>query len=539
MPNITTAPNVVVIPARTDPNLQPTESGAPLVRVAAYCRVSTSEEEQRNSYATQVQYYTEFIESQPNWQLVGIFADEGISGTGTEKRTEFNKMVKMARKHKIDLILCKSISRFARNTLDCLKYVRELKELGVNVKFEKENLETMDGSSEFYMSLYATFAQAESESISKNVTWGIEKSFQAGKVRYQMRNTLGYRMGSDGKPVIVEEEAEIVRKIFSMFADGISMGKIANYMTEHHVPRRNGDTFWSRANVNFILRNEKYVGDAILQKSYTVNCLTHERKVNTGKKHKYFLRDCHDPIIDRDTWDRVHLELARRSAEMKGRHPGKKYAKKYCFSEILTCSCCGGKYKRTIWRNGDKKMGVWRCGTRMEGSKKICGKSPSLHEDKLQRAVVGVVNEMIEEPERVEMAIRSAMEQCRTEITEIDIFIAETTTEIQSIGTRRDEILEIITGAAFDQFKEELRDLNRRELEGKDRLEQLQIQKESVQLRIKKAVTAREMFSCMMPLECFDEEVIPKLVERIDVVSKTEIRIVFRGGVEVEGKVEK
>lgn len=175
----------------------------------------------------------------------------------------------------------------------------------------------------------------------------------------------------------------------------------------------------------------------------------------------------------------------------------------------------------------------------MEGSKKICGKSPSLHEDQLQRAVVGIVNEMIEEPERVEMAIRQTMEQCRTEIGEIDVSIAETTTEIENISTRRDEILEIITGAAFDQFKEELRYLNRRELEGKDRLEQLQIQKEGIQLRIKKAVTAREMFMNMMPLECFDEEVVPKLVERIDVVSKTEIRVVFRGGVEVEGKVEK
>ena len=229
------ASNVTMIPALSPAELK--HSKYKQIRVAAYCRVSTDSEEQANSYQVQIEYYTNLINSNPEWTLAGIFADEGISGTGTAKRTEFNKMIKMARKHKIDLILCKSISRFARNTVDCLDYVRELKDLGVNVKFEKENIETMSAMSEFSITLYASFAQAESESISKNVTWGIEKSFQSGKVRYQMRNTLGSRM-ADGKPEIVESEAEVVREIFRMFADGHSMGEIATMVASKGMAAR-------------------------------------------------------------------------------------------------------------------------------------------------------------------------------------------------------------------------------------------------------------------------------------------------------------
>lgn len=534
----TTTPAVTLIPAKSKPVLV-AESGTAITRVAAYCRVSTDEEEQQNSYATQVQYYTDYISANPDWELVGIFADEGISGTGTAKRTEFNKMIKMARKHKIDLILCKSISRFARNTVDCLDYVRELKALGVNVKFEKENIETFAASSEFAITLYASFAQAESESISKNVTWGIEKAFQSGKVRYQMRNTLGYKM-ENGKPVIIEDEAEVVRQIFRMFADGHSMGEIATTMTVKGIPRRNGRTDWTRTNIHHILINEKYVGDAIMQKSYTVDCLTHERKKNSGEKTKYYLRDCHDAIIDRDTWDRVHLELARRSAEMKGRHPGKKYVKKYCFSDLLTCPYCGGKYKRTMWKLGEgRTVGVWRCGTRLDHGKKLCSRGASIHEDKLQRTVLMIVNDMIENPDAVENAITDTMEKCRTEIESIDTEMAEIAAEIERIGARRNDILEVITGAAFEQFKTELKEMNGRELELKGKAEQLQIRKEGVQLGIKKAVTARELFMNMMPLNEFDDSMIPKLVERIDVVDKKTIRVVFRGGVEVEGTIEK
>lgn len=282
-------------------------------KVGAYCRVSTTQSDQRHSYEAQTAYFRQLFANSNTEELVDIYADDGISGTQTANRTEFNRMIKLCRRRRIDLILCKSISRFARNTVDCLDYVRELKSLGIAVIFEKENINTLSASSEFEISLYTSFAQAESESISRNVTWGIERSFREGNVRYCMNQTLGYRMGDDGKPYIIEEEAKAVRDIFKMFADGHSMREIADEMTIRGVVRRNGSSQWNRAHINNILRNEKYVGDAILQKSYTVDCLTHERAMNYGQKPKYLVQDCHDAIINRDTWDKVRLELARRS----------------------------------------------------------------------------------------------------------------------------------------------------------------------------------------------------------------------------------
>ncbi len=253
MSEIKTAANVTLIPAKEQANSVYTGKK---LRVAAYARVSTDETEQLNSFGVQIAYYTDYITSRPEWQMVGIFADEGSSGTQTENRTQFNRMIELCRKGKIDLILCKSISRFARNTVDCLDFVRELKRLNVAVQFEKENINTLSVSSEFAITLYASFAQAESESISRNITWGIEKSFKEGNVRYQMRYTLGYRL-VDGIPQIIEDEAVIVREIFSLFADGMSMRKIAAHLTEEGSAGRHGSTVWNRDHLNAILKSEK------------------------------------------------------------------------------------------------------------------------------------------------------------------------------------------------------------------------------------------------------------------------------------------
>ena len=233
------------------------------------------------------------------------------------------------------------------------------------------------------------------------------------------------------------------------------------------------------------------------------------------------------------------MEFARRSAETKSRNYGRKYAKHYCLSDILVCPYCGGKYKRTQWKIGEQCKGVWRCGTRLEHGKKLCVKGASLHEDKLQRSILEVVNNMIENPERVETAIMETLEKYRIEIQIIDSKMAFVNAELENISARRDEILEVITGAVFEHFKEELKEMNGKELELKKELEQLQIQKDAVQFAVKKAVTARELFCNMLPLDEFDEKMIPKLVERIEVKSKTEIAVIFRGGVEVSNAVEK
>jgi len=359
-------------------------------KVAAYCRVSTDEDNQQNSYRTQIAYYKSVIAANPDWEMVAIYADEGLSGTQTKNRTQFNRMIRMCRRGKIDIILCKSISRFARNTVDCLVYVRELKSRGITVIFEKENINTMAVNSEFTLSLYASFAQAESESISKNITWGIEKSFRDGKIRYRLEQTLGYRLGADGKPEIVEEEATHVREIFRMFAEGFSMGQIANRMTELGVVRRCGSAIWSRKNVEMILRNEKYIGQVILQKTFTKDCLTHKRIRNTGQKPQYVYDHAHPAIIDEETFHKVQQEFLRRSQEAEQKKNAalrRKEHTRYALNGLLTCPWCGENYRRVIWKNGDTRYGVWRCGNRLEGGKLRCEKSVSLKETELQKTL--------------------------------------------------------------------------------------------------------------------------------------------------------
>lgn len=299
---------------------------------------------------------------------MGIFADEGISGTQTKKRTEFNKMIRLCKKQKIDLILCKSISRFARNTVDILEYVRQLKELGIGVLFEEQNINTLNMTSEFMIALYGSFAQAESESISKNVTWGVEKSFREGKVRYSYHNLYGYIKGTDGKPEIVPHEAEIVRTINKLFLEGMSLEGIAQYLNIKEIPTKLGKS-WTRAGIQSILSNEKYVGDALLQKTYTVDCITHKAAKNNGERAKYLVTDAHKAIIDRDMYNLVQQELARRSSLRRKSDKAKSeqgtYSSKYALTERLICGECGSAYKRVVWNIHGKKCPVWRCISRL------------------------------------------------------------------------------------------------------------------------------------------------------------------------------
>ena len=529
----TPTPNITLIPAKR--NVVNDSPGGARKRVAAYCRVSTEQENQQNSYATQIAYYSDYINNNPDWQLVGIFADEGLSGTQTENRTEFNKMIKMARKHKIDLILCKSISRFARNTVHCLDYVRELKSLGVTVIFEKENINTDRMDSEFAITLYASFAQAESESISKNVTWGIEKAFKEGKVRYVLNNMLGYKMGENGVPEIIEDEAETVRIIFRMYAEGYSSIQIAKYLRENGYKRKNGETNWDRNHVYQILQNEKYAGDAILQKSYTVNCITHERADNNGQKPKYYVQDCHPAIIDRATYDKVRLELEKRRLDAKrGIRKRGKYHSKYCLSRLLVCPYCGGGYRRTTWTIKGEKIGVWRCGNRLD--KKPCPKSPSYHEDVLQESIIAAINSMIGTDD-IEAAVQKGVESLHAEMARADAEITSLTEKIAEVERSRDAILETVSGSMFEQMSAELKDLNKEEHDIAVRIETLKAQQENNRRSILKAGTAVELFRGMEPLTAFDENVIDSLIEKVEAIGKGKIAVTFCGGFRVEHQI--
>ncbi|WP_294469538.1 recombinase family protein [uncultured Ruminococcus sp.] len=532
MSDIKTAANVTLIPAKEQANNVYTGKK---MRVAAYARVSTDETEQLNSFGVQIAYYTDYIGSRPDWQMIGIFADEGISGTQTENRTQFNRMIELCRKGKIDLILCKSISRFARNTVDCLDYVRELKRLNVAVQFEKENINTLSVSSEFAITLYASFAQAESESISRNITWGIEKSFKEGNVRYQMRYTLGYRL-VDGVPQIIEDEAAIVREIFTLFAGGMSMRKIAERLTEKGAARRNGSTVWNRDHVNAILKNEKYVGDAILQKYYTVDCLTHQSAKNNGQKPKYLVQNCHAPIIDRETWDKVQLELSRRSAMTKGNARGGRYRTEYALSELLVCGNCGCNYKRVLWKSGSNKRAVWRCKSTLDGGKARCD-SPSLHEEALHSAIVRAINAQILDSSGFDRQSSISANSLENENADLERRISAISTRLEDIESERNSLLADISAIPANILGNNLKLLHTEEQELKAELDELNRKRDSGRHDMYRIKAARELTHGIEALGEFDNDLVRQLVEEITVKRVDRVVVKFCGGEKVTVKV--
>ncbi len=368
-------------------------------RVAAYCRVSTDSEEQLNSYAAQKNYYTQKIEENPDWEMAGVFADEGITGTSMKKRAEFNRMIAACKRGRIDMILTKSASRFARNTVDCLKVIRALKARGIGVIFEKENINTLTESSEFLITLFSSFSQAESESMSLNIRPGIEQSMREGNIPFQYSRTLGYRRGPDGKPEIDPEEAETVRLIYTRYLEGRSLGNIQRELIEKEIPTAEGIQGWSRQVIQNILTSEKYIGDGLRQKTYTTGPIGNKKVVkNTGERPMYYTQNHHSAIIPRDIFYRVKEEMARRNSKRKvmqkrGKTEQGKYSAKYALSELLVCGECGTPYKRCTWARNGKKRIVWRCVSRLEFGTKYCHNSPTLDEDRLHRAIVAALNE--------------------------------------------------------------------------------------------------------------------------------------------------
>ena len=305
-------PRVIIIPAK--PELAQEAAVKRQLRVAAYCRVSTEEEEQASSYEAQCQYYTDKIMSNKEWTMAGIFADEGISGTSTKKRTEFLRMIRQCRQKKIDLILTKSIQRFARNTLDCINYTRILRQLGIGVLFEKENMNSLPLDSEFMITMYGAMAQSESESISGNVKWGKKRAMEAGKVSIAYKNLYAYEKGADGKPAPIPAQAEIVRELYTRYLAGASLRELKDWLEHGKQPTVAGGTAWSITAVKGILTNEKYCGDVLLQKTFSTDVISKKVVKNTGQLPKYLIQNHHEGIVTREQFQAVQAELARRSA---------------------------------------------------------------------------------------------------------------------------------------------------------------------------------------------------------------------------------
>lgn len=364
-------------------------------KVAGYARVSTDSEEQQTSYEAQVSYYTEYIQKRDDWEFAGVYTDQGISATNMKHRDGFNRMIADALDGKIDLIVTKSVSRFARNTVDSLTTVRKLKEKGVEVYFEKENIYTLDSKGELFITIMSSLAQEESRSISENVTWGQRKRMADGKVTMPYGRFLGYRKGEDGFPEIVPEEAEVVKLIYKSFIEGLSYYKIAQLLMSRNIPAPAGGEKWYTRTVESILTNEKYKGSALLQKKFTVDFLTKKQKVNEGEVPQYFVEHSHDAIIEPEEFELVQAEIERR----KGL--GKEYSGSSIFSAKLVCSCCGGFFGSKVWHSTSKyRRIIWQCNhkfSKSSGNEKC--KTPHLYEDEIKKRFIEVCNRIASDKE--------------------------------------------------------------------------------------------------------------------------------------------
>lgn len=309
------------------------------LRVAAYCRVSSDSSDQMNSFAAQLNYYTTLINSKDNWTMADIYADAGISGTSAEKRPDFQRLLSDCRRGRIDKILVKSISRFARNAVDCLKTIRALKAIGVGVCFEEQGIDTSEMTGELLTAMFSAIAQKESESISGNMRWSYQHRMKSGKF-ITCKAPFGYHL-KDGMLEVYEPEAEIVRMIFDQYLAGQSKDEIAAHVTTLGIPTRDGKEYWQHSSISYILRNERYVGDALLQKRYTTDTLPYKKKMNHGEREQYYMPQSHPPIIDRETFNAVRELLDRRSITMP-RHERDPLALN------ITCGACGTPFRRTV-----------------------------------------------------------------------------------------------------------------------------------------------------------------------------------------------
>lgn len=530
-------PTVIFIP----PKPEAVRASKRQLRVAAYCRVSTDDEEQLTSYEAQKNYYTDKIMTNKEWTMAGIFADEGITGTSARKRPEFLRMIRQCKQGKIDIVLTKSISRFARNTVDCLNYVRALKELGIAVIFEKENMNTLEIDSEILITMLGAFAQSESESISANVRWGKRQAMKEGKAIINYKHLYGYRKGADGKPEILPEQAEIVRKIYDLFLSGTPIRGILEYMNANKIPNISGESQWAKNAVNSILTNEKYCGDVLLQKTYIDDCINKKVKKNTGQLPMYLVQNHHEGIISRETFDAAQAELSRRNA---GRSPSKKnaptgrsrYSSKYALSDRLYCGECGTRYQRCTWRNRDgSKRIVWRCVSRVDYGNKYCHDSPTLDEEPLHRAILAAINSAVKDKNNIVYNLKAAMEKELAPAAGQQLSLSEIDSQIEQLNTEFSKVLaEASESGDQTTYSDRFRDIMQKQTA-------LKVQRDEIQRMLTESSKAAvHIEQCRQAAETtpsaiteWDEALIRQIVESVTVETDGGIVVVLKSGASI------
>ena len=510
-------------------------------RVAAYCRVSTDSEEQLTSYQNQMRVYTEMIAANKEWEFAGLCADEGISGTRADKRPEFQRMIRDCQNGKIDYIITKSVSRFARNTVECLEYVRSLKAQGIGIFFEEQNIDTLKNESELYLVIYAGFAQSESESISKHITWTYRKKFEEGKVSFQYKNFLGYRKGADSQPEIVPEEAAIVERIYEMFLAGQPVKVIAQTLQAEKIEIPGKNLSFSKNMIMNILRNEKYCGDCILQKTVTVDCISKTRKANQGEAPMYIVENNHPAIISREVFNRVQEELIRRQAlraksDKTSITATGKYSK-YALTEVLQCAECGSRYRRVTWTAHGRKKIVWRCISRLDYGTKHCKDSITVEEEALHGAVVRALNRFHTEDESTYLALMKATIGEAIGINggseEIDLL----TRRIDTLNKRMLDLVNetVAAGKDVESSEDEFKGIS-------DQIEQLNRRIAAIQESVRGDATRQARLEEIQSIIAkrnanetqYDDSIVRQMIECIKVHRNGRLTIIFGGGYEIE-----
>ena len=513
-------------------------------RVAAYCRVSTQQEEQINSYEVQTRYYTEKINAEPKWKLVRIFADKGISGTSTKHRDEFNKMIRMCKRGRIDMIITKSISRFARNTVDCLKYIRLLKDINVDVYFEEQGIHSIEKGSEFYITVYGSIAQSESENISANVKWGKEQAAREGNVSFHYKNFLGYRKGTDGKPEIVPEEAETIQYIYKRFLAGDSYQTIMEKLEKQKILTPGGKEKWTYGTLHSILTNERYMGDAVINKTYTVDCISKKKKRNNGERAKYYVENNHPAIVDKGTFGMVQEEIARRSGMKKVKQVGTKtelgkYSSKYALTELLVCGECGTPYRRCTWTACGNKRIVWRCISRLDYGKKRCHNSPTMSEEDLHRAIMSAVQTVAMQNTKLLQTLKTIIamtvkcDDSEDRKLEINVRLAEINEEFQKAMSlvSVDDDNNLVIEQRLTELIMEKETLNKELAKYSDE------DSANSNSKVKEIVRLTDILE-NQPLQ-FNDELIRQMLQCVVVESKDRIKVIFTDGTEINQPIQR
>lgn len=504
-----------------------------LIRVVAYCRVSTDSEDQLNSYNSQKAYYTDLIQKNKDWVFAGIYADEAITGTQVTHREDFQRMINDCMNGQIDMVITKSISRFARNTLDTLKYVRLLKEKNIAVYFEDEKINTLTMDGELLLVVLSSVAQQEVENISANVKKGLKMKMHRGEL-VGFQGCLGYDYHPEDKTITVnEEEAKIVRYIFNRYIEGAGGAIIGKELENLGYKTKYGNSTWVPTTVLGIIKNEKYKGDLLLGKTFTVDPISKRRLENMGEEDKFYIRNHHEPIISEEVFEKAQEILKRRNSYRgktgEGRTKREKYSRKYAFSCLLECGFCGGTLTRRTWHSGTEyNKVIWQCVTATKKGKKYCEHSKGLPEEAIESAFVESYRLLCEDNKDVLEEFMKHMEETLNSST-VNKRLSKIDKEIDALEKRKSKLVDMrleenIDKETYEKKFSEMVSKQDELLSGREKLQETASHEKTIKCRLKEFKKTLEQNEV---LSKFDRHVFESVVEKVIV-----------GGYDEEGRID-